>query len=142
MPQTEILRSDFGTQTAGGEGGGSSQGQPLSEPQGDAVSSFLRGVLPELEAALEGNTNSTSSSGEAGSSGVNTAFAGYLLSLGRGEGHREEAALWRTLSVDLEKHKVGRRRRRRKGGCSADMCATLHHCCPLLCCHSSPHTLG
>lgn len=71
------------------------------------MSSFLRGVLPELEAALEGNSNSDSGSGGGGgSSAVNTAFAGYLLSLGRGEGHREEAALWRTLTVDLEKHKV------------------------------------
>lgn len=56
------------------------------------MSSFLRRVLPEVEDALE-------------ASSASSAFDGYLLNL-RSEGLQEEAALWKTLSVDLEKHKV------------------------------------
>ena len=92
VPQTEILKSDFGGQTDSGDGSEGACERPLSEPEGDAVSSFLRKVLPELESALDGSSSSS-------------AFDGYLLNL-RGEGHQEEAALWKTLTVDLEKHKV------------------------------------
>jgi hypothetical protein len=96
--QTEILKSDFGAQTESSRNGSDEDGvgsceRELSEPEGDAVSGFLRRVLPELEEALEGNTTSS-------------AFDGYLQNL-RGEGHHEGASLWKTLTVDLEKHKVG-----------------------------------
>ena len=86
------MKSDFGAQAGGSEDGVEHYDKELPEPVGEDVSRFLRKVMPEVEAVMEANASST-------------AFDGYLMNL-QNEGQREDAELWRTLTVDLEKHKV------------------------------------
>lgn len=88
--QTEILKSDFGAQMDGDDM--IEYEREVPDSLADDINSFLRRVVPEVEEALEANSSST-------------AFDGYFQFLS-GEGHDEDVKLWKTLTVDLEKHKV------------------------------------
>lgn len=76
------MNTEFGTQT--------DEPHALSHSEEDRLMSFLQKTLPMVEHELDTNNSST-------------AFNGYHLLKADGT---DSIALWRILTVDLEKHKV------------------------------------